>query len=97
MMFVATITSTLQHPLLTSLFSRSPPLFPSGNVSSIESTPRWLQIASEASPLRHGIGITTGLFLKGAGMGEPWSPTLALAAIGAPLFLASGLIFRRQW
>ena len=96
-MFVATITSTLQQALLTSFFSLFPLLFLSGSVSPIESMPRWLQIASEASPLRHGIEITTGLFLKGAGMGELWPHAIALAAIGAPLFATSWLLFRRQW
>ena len=96
-MFVATITSTLQQALLTSFFSLFPLLFLSGSVSPIESMPRWLQIASEASPLRHGIEITAGLFLKGAGMGELWPHAVALAAIGAPLFATSWLLFRRQW
>jgi len=96
-MFVASITNTLQQALLTSFFSLFPLLFLSGSVSPIESMPRWLQIASEASPLRHGIAITTGLFLKGAGMGELWPHAMALALIGAPLFTASWLLFRRQW
>ena len=96
-MFVATITSTLQQALLTSFFCLFPLLFLSGSVSPIESMPRWLQIASEASPLRHGIEITAGLFLKGAGMAELWPHAVALAAIGAPLFASSWLLFRRQW
>ena len=96
-MFVATVTSTLQQALLTSFFSLFPLLFLSGSVSPIESMPRWLQIASEASPLRHGIEMTAGLFLKGAGMAELWPHALALAAIGAPLFATSWLLFRRQW
>ena len=96
-MFVATITGTLQQALLTSFFSLFPLLFLSGSVSPIESMPRWLQIASEASPLRHGIEITAGLFLKGAGMGELWPHAVALAAIGAPLFATSWFLFRRRW
>jgi ABC-2 type transport system permease protein len=96
-MFVASITDTLQQALLTSFFSLFPLLFLSGSVSPIESMPVWLQVASEASPLRHGIAITTGLFLKGAGMGELWPHAIALAAIGGPLFLSAWFIFRRQW
>jgi ABC-2 type transport system permease protein len=96
-MFVATLTSTLQQAMLTSFFSLFPLLFLSGSVSPIESMPRWLQFASEASPLRHGIEIVTGLFLKGAGMAELWPHALALALIGTPLFAASWLMFRRQW
>lgn len=95
--FIATVTNTLQQALLTSFFSLFPLLFLSGSVTPIESMPRWLQVGSEASPLRHGIAIVSGLFLKGAGMGELWPHAAALAAIGAPLFLGSWVLFRRQW
>ncbi|MFC3068468.1 ABC transporter permease [Phenylobacterium soli] len=95
--FVATVTNTLQQALLTSFFSLFPLLFLSGSVTPIESMPGWLQIASQASPLRHGIAIVTGLFLKGAGMGELWPHAAALGLIGAPLFAGSWLLFRRQW
>lgn len=95
--FVATVTSTLQQALLTSFFALFPLLFLSGSVTPIESMPGWLQIVSEASPLRHGIAIATGLFLKGAGLGELWPHAGALAAIGAPLFLGSWVLFKRQW
>lgn len=95
--FIATLTNTLQQALLTSFFSLFPLLFLSGSVTPIESMPRWLQIGAQASPLRHGIAIVTGLFLKGAGMGELWPHAAALAAIGVPLFGASWLLFRRQW
>ena len=95
--FIATITSTLQQALLTSLFALFPLLFLSGGVAPIESMPPWLQIGIEASPQRHFLQIVTGLFLKGAGMRELWPNALALGAIGTPLFLGSWLIFRRAW
>lgn len=95
--FIATITSTLQQALLTSFFSLFPLLFLSGGITPVESMPAWLRIGIEASPMRHSLEITTGLFLKGAGMGELWPHAAALVAIGAPLFAASWLLFRRQW
>jgi ABC-2 type transport system permease protein len=95
--FIGTVTRTLQQALLTSFFGLFPLLFLSGSVTPIESMPIWLQGAVEASPLRHGIAIVSSLFLKGAGFAELWPHAAALAAIGAPLFLASWLIFRRQW
>jgi ABC-2 type transport system permease protein len=95
--FIATVTNTLQQALLTSFFSLFPLLFLSGSVTPIESMPGWLQVVSQASPLRHAIAIVTGLFLKGAGMDELWPHAVALTAIGAPLFVASWWIFKRQW
>jgi ABC-2 type transport system permease protein len=96
-MFVATVTSTLQQAMLTSFFGLFPLLFLSGSIAPIESMPSWLQIGAEASPLRHYLEIVSGLFLKGAGMGELWPHAAALAAIGTPLFALSWLLFRRQW
>ncbi|MDV3258134.1 MAG: ABC transporter permease [Sphingomonas sp.] len=95
--FIGTITGTLQQALLTSFFSLFPLLFLSGSVTPIESMPEWLQYGIEASPLRHSIAMVSGIFLKGAGLGELWPHAAALAAIGAPLFLGSWLIFRRSW
>lgn len=95
--FIATLTTTLQQALLTSFFSLFPLLFLSGSVTPIESMPPWLQAAAQASPLRHGIAIITGMFLKGAGIDELWPHAAALIAIGAPLFAASWWLFKRQW
>lgn len=95
--FVASITSTLQQAMLTSFFGLFPLLFLSGSVAPIESMPPWLQLGTEISPLRHYLAIVTGLFLKGAGMGELWPHAVALAAISVPLFLLSWSIFRKQW
>ena len=96
-MFVATISSTLQQALLISFFGLFPFLFLSGTVAPIESMPKWLQAISQVSPLRHYIEILSGLFLKGAGMGELWPHALALTAISVPLLLAGWSMFRRSW
>ena len=95
--FIGTITKTLQQALLTSFFSLFPLLFLSGSVTPIESMPNWLQYGIQISPLRHGIAIISGLFLKGAGLGELWPHAAALSAIAAPLFVGSWLIFRKSW
>jgi ABC-2 type transport system permease protein len=95
--FIGTIANTLQQALLTSFFSLFPLLFLSGSVTPIESMPQWLQYGIQVSPLRHSIAIISGIFLKGAGLGELWPHALALAVISAPLFLGSWLIFRRSW
>ncbi len=95
--FIGATTATLQQALLTSFFGLFPLLFLSGSITPLESMPDWLQTAVEASPLRHGIEIVSSLFLKGAGFDELWPHAAALASIAAPLFLASWLLFKRQW
>ena len=58
--------------------------------------PKALQIASLASPLRHYMDITLGIFLKGVGIRELWPSTLALLAIGIPLFGIAIQIFKQK-
>lgn len=95
--FIGAVASTLQQALLLSFFSLFPLLFLSGSVTPLESMPQWLQVAIEGSPLRHTIAIVSGIFLKGAGLGELWRHAAALAAIALPLFTGAWLIFRRAW
>ena len=61
----------------------------------VESMPNLLQQLSLASPLRHYLEITLGIFLRGVGMEILWPHALALVVIGMPLYLGAWLIFRR--
>ena len=92
---VASVTRTLQQALLLAFFGLFPLLFLSGTVVPIESMPRSLQIASLASPLRHYMTVILGVFLKGATLSDLWPQALALFAIGAALFGAAAVAFRR--
>lgn len=80
--------------LLLSFFGLFPLMFLHGTLAPVESMPKALQVLSLASPLRHYMDVILGVFLKGAGLAELWPQTLALAAIGAPLFFAAAIIFR---
>ena len=93
---IAAVSSTLQQALLLSFFGLFPMMFLSGTLVPVESMPEVLQTVSLASPLRHYLDITLGLFLKGSGLRELWLQALALVVIGAPLFLLAGQIFRRR-
>jgi ABC-2 type transport system permease protein len=95
--FVAAVTRTLQQAMLLGFFGLFPLMFLSGTVAPIESMPPWLQVASQASPLRHYVEIVSGLFLKGAGLGELWPHAAALMGIGGVMFLLAWLLFKRQW
>lgn len=70
-------------------------MFLSGTVAPVESMPEALQTASLASPLRHYLDITLGVFLKGAGIAELWPQALVLLATGLLLFGLAGYIFNR--
>lgn len=92
--FVAAVSQTLQQSLLLSFFGLFPIMFLSGTLAPVESMPKVLQVLSLVSPLRHYMDVILGVFLKGAGLAELWPQTLALIAIGVPLFAAAALIFR---
>ena len=93
---IAAVSSTLQQAVLLSFFGLFPMMFLSGTLVPVESMPGVLQTVFLASPLRHYLDLTLGLFLKGAGLRELWLQTVALLAIGAPLFLLAAQIFRRR-
>lgn len=93
---VATITRTLQQALLLSFFGLFPIMFLSGTVAPVESMPDFLQTLSLLSPLRHYMDVILGIFLKGTGIAELWPQTLALMAIGLPLFALSLAIFKNR-
>lgn len=92
---VAAISATLQQALLLSFFGLFPMMFLSGTLVPVESMPAVLQTVSLASPLRHYLDGLLGLFLKGSGLRDLWPQALALLAIGAPLFVLAGYIFKR--
>lgn len=94
---VAAVTRTLQQALLLSFFGLFPMMFLSGTIAPVESMPHALQTISLLSPLRHYMDVILGIFLKGSGLRELWPQVAALVAIGAPLFVVSRAIFRRDW
>jgi len=93
---VGTLTRTLQHALLVSLFALFPVLFLSGTMVPLESMPPWLQYAAQLSPVTHYMDILRGIFLKGVGLGVLWPQALALGALGAALLGGSLWRFRRR-
>jgi ABC-2 type transport system permease protein len=94
---IAALSRTLLQALLLAFFGLFPIMFLSGTVVPVESMPEVLQALSLASPVRHYMDVTLGIFLKGAGLAELWPQALALVAIGAPLFVLARIFFGRGW
>jgi len=93
---VSAMSRTLQQALLLSFFGLFPLMFLSGTLVPVESMPRFLQVLSLASPLRHYMDVILGIFLKGVGVAELWPQVLALFGIGAILFAIAIRVFRTQ-
>lgn len=93
---IAAITRTLQQTLLLCFFGLFPMLFLSGNMTPIESMPPFLQNFTAFSPLRYYMDVILGIFLKGSGMAELWSPVLHMAGLGVLLFSFAAWVFKRN-
>jgi ABC-2 type transport system permease protein len=90
---IASVTHTLQQALLLAFFALFPIMFLSGTLVPIESMPPFLRTLSLASPLRHYLDVTLGIFLKGSSIADLWPQAAALAALGIALYSAAWLRF----
>lgn len=93
---IAAVTRTLQQTLLLCFFGLFPMLFLSGNMTPIESMPKFLQGFTAFSPLRYYMDIILGIFLKGTDMTELWNPALHMAGLGLLLFAFAAWVFKRN-
>lgn len=96
-LFISTISKTQQQASFTTAFFVMPPfLFLSGYAFPIENMPAWMQPLTYAIPLRYYIVIIRGIFLKGVGLEVLWPQLLAMFILGALIFGASFLRFRKN-
>lgn len=93
---VASVTRSLQQTLLLCFFGLFPILFLSGTMTPIESMPDFMQTLTYASPARYYMEVAMGIFLKGNGFAELWRQGLAIACLGALLYLLAGWRFKRN-
>lgn len=66
----------------------------SGNATPLESMPRWLAIAMQASPSTHFVSFAQAILYRGAGLDVVWPQFVAVAAIASLFLMLSLLRFR---
>ena len=96
-LLIATIARNLAQVGLLSLLIMGPILLLSGLWSPSEAMPVWMQWATMASPMRHYIEVSFGIFLKGAGIDLLWDSVLAIGFLGVAIFLLGIRRFRGQF
>ncbi|MFO0996938.1 MAG: ABC transporter permease [Alphaproteobacteria bacterium] len=96
-MMLATVTRSTQQLALVSLLVLIPLIFLSGTYTPIESMPRAVQWLTVISPMRYYVEFSMAVIFRGAGVTVLWPQLLALALIGAFLFLVSLLRFRAHF
>ncbi len=77
-LFISSLAQTQQQAFLGTFLFAAPAILLSGFATPIENMPPWLQIITEANPLRHFLVIVRGVFLKDM-------PTLEVASNIVPL------------
>jgi ABC-2 type transport system permease protein len=96
-LFISTISRTQQQASFTTTFFVLPPfLFLSGFSFPIENMPGWIQPLTYLVPLRYYLEVVRGIFLTGSGLDDLWTSLVAMLAIGAVIFGASFLRFRKS-
>lgn len=63
-LFISSLSQTQQQAMLGVFIFMAPAVALSGFATPIENMPHWLQIGTNANPLRHFLFITRGIFLK---------------------------------
>lgn len=93
-MFLATYARTMPQFALLMILVILPLQMLSGGTTPRESMPLWVQQIMLAAPTTHFVMLAQGILYRGAGLDALWMNFLALAAIGALLFLIALRRFR---
>ncbi|MDA8259175.1 MAG: ABC transporter permease [Betaproteobacteria bacterium] len=96
-LFIATVARNLAQVGLLSLLVLAPIILLSGTWTPPEAMPDWLRAGTLISPLRHYIDAAYGILLKGAGLDLLWDSVMAIAVLGALIFLFGVRRFRKQF
>jgi ABC-2 type transport system permease protein len=90
-LFLGTIARSMPQLGLLYMLVAVPMNILSGSATPLESMPRWLAIAMQASPSTHFVSFAQAILYRGAGLDIVWPQFLAVASI-ATLFLGLSLM-----
>ena len=93
---VSAISNTQQQASMAGQFVLLPSMFFSGFMFPIASMPPLVQKFTYVIPLRYYIGISRGIFLKGAGWAELKDEAAMLALYGIVILTLATVFFRKQ-
>jgi drug efflux transport system permease protein len=95
-LFISSLAMTQQQAFLGTFLFASPAILLSGFATPVENMPQWLQIITEANPLRHFLVIIRGVFLKGMPAGDVAANILPLILIAACTLSVAAWLFRQR-
>jgi ABC-2 type transport system permease protein len=82
-LWVSTLVETQQQAMFVTFFVMMVYLLMSGLFTPVDSMPRWVQILSDFTPVRHFVEISRAILVKGAGLAEIARPLVILVVYAA--------------
>ena len=95
-LWISTVVDTQQQAMFVTFSIMMVYLLMSGLFTPIDSMPRWVQILSDATPIKHFVMIARGILLKGAGASDLQRPLLFLAGFTAAMLPLAVLRYRKR-
>lgn len=93
-LFLGTVARSMPQLGLLYMLVAVPMNILSGNATPLESMPRWLAVAMQASPSTHFVSFAQAILYRGAGLDVVWPQFIAVAAIASLFLVLSLLRFR---
>ena len=93
---ISTVADTQQQAMFVTFFVMMIYLLMSGLFTPIDSMPRWVQVLSDATPIKHFVIVSRGILLKGAGAADLVRPLAFLAAFAAVVMPLAILRYRKR-
>jgi ABC-2 type transport system permease protein len=82
-LWISALVETQQQAMFVTFFVMSVYLLMSGLFTPIDSMAPWVQVISQANPVRHFVAISRAVLVKGAGVREIAQPLATLVVFGA--------------
>ena len=81
-LWISTLVDTQQQAMFVAFFVMNVYLLMSGLFTPVDSMAPWVQVVSQANPVRHFVTIARAILIKGAGIREIARPLLTLVVFG---------------
>jgi ABC-2 type transport system permease protein len=82
-LWISALVETQQQAMFVTFFVMMVYLLMSGLFTPVDSMPRWVQLLSEFTPVRHFVQISRAILVKGAGLAEIARPLVILVVYAA--------------
>ena len=95
-LFISALSQTQQQAILGAFTFTAPAILLSGFATPIENMPEWLQVVTNADPLRHFLVVVKGVFVKGMTADLVFANTWPMAVIALFTLTGAAWLFRRR-